>query len=162
MDEFRMFTYSKKNYGDLPKFVQETKAQHNLRWTFIMEPAIQADHKPYLAFEEGYKRDVFVKWPKDLANSTKIGHPKNVPTDKGVLYGKVWPNGPAAFPDFFKNATVQWWKEMIQLMYKDLKFDALWIDMNEPSNFDDEVPRDFYYCPADKYQFTNRKSQIKN
>ena len=46
--------------------------------------------------------------------------------------------GPVAFPDFFKKAARDWWKEMIVDMYKDLKFDALWIDMNEV-NFDRDV-----------------------
>lgn len=89
MDEYRDFTYSKSHFADLPHFISETKEKHNLKWTLILDPAIQADKKPYHVFDEGYKRDVFIKWPKDLVNSTKIGHPKNVPTDKGVLYGKV-------------------------------------------------------------------------
>ena len=127
MDEYRDFTYSKTHFAELPHFINETKEKHNLKWTLILDPAIQADKKSYSVFEEGYKRDVFIKWPKDLVGSSKIGHPQNVPTDKGVLYGKVWPNGPAAFPDFFKNATVSWWKEQIKNLHKDLKFDALWI-----------------------------------
>ena len=61
-------------------------------------------------------------------------NPPNVPTDKDVMYGRVWPKGPVAFPDFFKNATVTWWKDMIKHLHKDLKCDALWIDMNEASN----------------------------
>ncbi|XP_029413946.1 maltase-glucoamylase, intestinal-like, partial [Nannospalax galili] len=47
-----------------------------------------------------------------------------------------------AFPDFFRNSTVQWWKREIRELYtnpespdKSLKFDGMWIDMNEPSNF---------------------------
>jgi hypothetical protein len=45
------------------------------------------------------------------------------------MYGKVWPHGPAAFPDFFKNATHVWWNKWMNYLHKDLnvKFDALWI-----------------------------------
>jgi hypothetical protein len=45
------------------------------------------------------------------------------------MYGKVWPHGPAAFPDFFKNVTHVWWKKWMNYLHKDLnvKFDALWI-----------------------------------
>ena len=129
MDEYRDFTYSKAHFADLPHYINETKERHNLRWTLILDPAIQADKgQSYSVFAEGYRRDVFIKWPKELAaNSSAIGHPRNAPADKGVLYGKVWPNGPAAFPDFFKNSTVYWWKEMIKSLHGDLKFDALWI-----------------------------------
>uniref|UniRef100_M3XV74 Glycoside hydrolase family 31 TIM barrel domain-containing protein n=1 Tax=Mustela putorius furo TaxID=9669 RepID=M3XV74_MUSPF len=49
-----------------------------------------------------------------------------------------------AFPDFFRNSTAAWWKMEIKELYEDfqkpgknLKFDGLWIDMNEPSNFVD-------------------------
>ena len=93
MDEYRDFEYSRKNFAELPAFINETKTKHGLRWTFIIDPAIQADHKPYRAFEEGYKRDVFITWPKDIGILAGIGSPQGVPTDKGVLYGKVWPKG---------------------------------------------------------------------
>lgn len=43
-----------------------------------------------------------------------------------------------AFPDFFKNATSDWWNEQIVDFYNNqLKFDGLWIDMNEPDTFYD-------------------------
>ncbi|XP_011850885.1 PREDICTED: maltase-glucoamylase, intestinal, partial [Mandrillus leucophaeus] len=47
-----------------------------------------------------------------------------------------------AFPDFFRNSTAKWWKREIEEVYnnpqnpeRSLKFDGLWIDMNEPSSF---------------------------
>ncbi|KFP74751.1 Maltase-glucoamylase, intestinal, partial [Apaloderma vittatum] len=48
----------------------------------------------------------------------------------------------AAFPDFFRNSTVEWWKTEIAEVYSNprnaslsLRFDGLWIDMNEPASF---------------------------
>lgn len=37
-----------------------------------------------------------------------------------------------AYPDFFKTKTQKWWIESIERHYKQLKFDGIWIDMNEP------------------------------
>lgn len=124
MDDFRDFTYDKKNFAGLGEYVNHTKKEYGLRWAMNNDAAIQANHKDYTPFKEGYKRNVFVKWPN---NTNPQKHLKNVPTDKNVLYGKVWPNGPAAFPDFLKNATQQWWIEMLREFHKEYPFDGLWI-----------------------------------
>ncbi|NWS41511.1 MGA protein, partial [Probosciger aterrimus] len=48
----------------------------------------------------------------------------------------------AAFPDFLRNSTAEWWKREILEFYnnptntsRSIKFDGLWIDMNEPATF---------------------------
>lgn len=146
MNEFQDFTYDKKHFAGLPEYIRKMKDEHNLRWTLILDPAIQADRPSYRPFQEGYKRDVFIKWPRDMPHSER-GNPGKAPVDKDILYGKVWPKGPSAFPDFFRNATSQWWKEMIAEFHKELPFDALWIDMNEPSNFQS----DYLRCPVDQH-----------
>jgi alpha-D-xyloside xylohydrolase len=51
-----------------------------------------------------------------------------------TFIGQVWPND-AAFPDFFNDTAVQWWKDNLNSMHKLLPFDGLWLDMNEASNF---------------------------
>jgi alpha-glucosidase (family GH31 glycosyl hydrolase) len=54
-----------------------------------------------------------------------------------LFLGYVWPEGKTVFPDFFKEKTKVWWKREIKDQYDNmLKFDGLWIDMNEPANFD--------------------------
>lgn len=50
--------------------------------------------------------------------------------------GKVWPNE-AHFPDFFNPKTTPWWHKQLSAMYDIVKFDGLWEDMNEVSNFCD-------------------------
>lgn len=126
MDERRDFTYDQAQFKGLPEYIKETKAQHAMRWTLILDPAIEGDKPGYRAFDEGYKKDVFMKWPESIpaAQRTKPG---NAPTDKGVMYGHVWPPGPAAFPDFFKNATTQWWIDELKEFHKTLNYDAIWI-----------------------------------
>ena len=125
LDRRRDFTYSPENFKNLPELIRETKKDHSIRWTLILDPAIEAVTTNYPPFTEGYTDDVFIKWPADIVKNIKF--PPNVPTDKNVLYGKVWPDGPVAFPDFFKNSTRKWWKKMIANLQKDLQFDALWI-----------------------------------
>ena len=48
----------------------------------------------------------------------------------------MWP-GLTYFPDFHQPNTQRWWQENVELLYNEVKFDGLWIDMNEPSSFID-------------------------
>ncbi|MEE6501197.1 hypothetical protein FKM82_004096 [Ascaphus truei] len=111
------------------------------------DPAIAGNEtKPYQAFTRGEADDVFIKWADG----------------SGIVWGKVWPDLPnvyvnesldwdtqvelyrahAAFPDFFLNRTIEWWHREIRDFRenptdpaKSIKFDGLWIDMNEPASF---------------------------
>ncbi|CAG2183189.1 unnamed protein product, partial [Oppiella nova] len=80
-------------------------------------------------------------------------NPPDVPTDKDTYYGKVWPYGPAAFPDFFKNETVLWWQGQVKNLHDTLPFDSLWFDMNEPSNFE-------ALCPKNKLDYPPIRSSV--
>jgi alpha-glucosidase len=54
-----------------------------------------------------------------------------------VYQGVVWP-GPAVYPDWFHETTQDFWTNEFALFFDEtegLDIDALWIDMNEPSNF---------------------------
>lgn len=48
--------------------------------------------------------------------------------------GKVWP-GDTTFVDFFHPNATQYWIDMLNVLYKKIPFDGLWIDMNEIDNF---------------------------
>ncbi|XP_074859780.1 sucrase-isomaltase, intestinal isoform X2 [Carettochelys insculpta] len=138
------FTLS-PNFSGLPALINKMKME-GMRFIIILDPAISGNETDYLAYTRGVQDDVFIKWP----NSSDI------------VWGKVWPDLPnvvvnesldwdtqvklyrayAAFPDFFRNTTAQWWQREIREYHtnpnqpeKSVKFDGLWIDMNEPSNF---------------------------
>ncbi|KGL74967.1 Maltase-glucoamylase, intestinal, partial [Tinamus guttatus] len=138
------FTLSPR-FAGLPALINEVK-QEGMRFILILDPAIAANDTDYLAFTRGVADDVFIKWPDS----------------NDIIYGKVWPDLPdvevnetldhdtqvelyrahTAFPDFFRNSTIEWWKREIIECYsnpqnasRSLKFDGLWIDMNEPSSF---------------------------
>ncbi|XP_062955067.1 sucrase-isomaltase, intestinal [Cynocephalus volans] len=129
-----------ERFSDLPEFVDKIR-EEGMRFIIILDPAISGNEtQPYPAFERGQEKDVFVKWPNT----------------SDICWAKVWPDLPnvtidesltedeavdvsrahVAFPDFFRNSTAEWWAREIMDFYNDqMKFDGLWIDMNEPSSF---------------------------
>ena len=59
-----------------------------------------------------------------------------------------------AFPDFMKSSTSEWWTNQVVDFYNEqMKFDGLWIDMNEPENFFNGQLNDGG-CPVDS-QYDN-------
>lgn len=53
----------------------------------------------------------------------------------GLLVGRVWPNL-TVYPDFLHPNVSIYWQTQIQHFHENISFDGLWIDMNEPSNFE--------------------------
>uniref|UniRef100_A0A8C0UU31 Maltase-glucoamylase, intestinal-like n=1 Tax=Cyanistes caeruleus TaxID=156563 RepID=A0A8C0UU31_CYACU len=138
------FTLSPRFQG-LPELVQRIQS-NGMRFILILDPAISANETNYPAYDRGVQQDVFIKWPDS----------------DDLVYAKVWPDLPnvvvndsldwdtqvelyrafAAMPDFFRNSTKDWWAQEIAEVYENprnsslsIKFDGLWIDMNEPSSF---------------------------
>uniref|UniRef100_A0A0P5BNP6 alpha-glucosidase n=1 Tax=Daphnia magna TaxID=35525 RepID=A0A0P5BNP6_9CRUS len=141
MDGRRDFTIDPVNFGDLPALVDEVK-KGGLRFVIILDPAIANDYETY---ERGVALSVYAEW----ANETL--KPDDQPTENNIIIGNVWPDNKTAFPDFFRDSTKQWWTEEIRLFYELLKFDALWIDMNEVANFDTNQYSDKLYCPPNQW-----------
>uniref|UniRef100_A0A9L0IEJ8 Maltase-glucoamylase 2 (putative) n=1 Tax=Equus asinus TaxID=9793 RepID=A0A9L0IEJ8_EQUAS len=146
MDRKLDFTLS-SSFQNLGLLIEQMK-KDGMRFILILDPAISGNETQYLTFTRGQENNVFIKWPDN----------------SDIVWGKVWPDLPnvivdgsldqetqvelyrayVAFPDFLRNSTATWWKKEIEELYtnprepeKSLKFDGLWIDMNEPSNFVD-------------------------
>ncbi|XP_029014912.1 lysosomal alpha-glucosidase [Betta splendens] len=117
-DKRRVFTFDPRRFGDLPQMVEEFH-KRGMKYILILDPGISSTSPPgtYRPFDDGLKRDVFIK------NATGQ-----------ILIGKVWP-GPTAFPDFTNPETGQWWEDCIREFHTRVPVDGLWIDMNEPANF---------------------------
>ncbi|XP_051012796.1 sucrase-isomaltase, intestinal [Acomys russatus] len=129
-----------ERFQNLPEFVEQIRGD-GMKYIIILDPAISGNEtQTYTPFERGIEKDVFVKWPNT----------------NDICWAKVWPDLPnieidetitedeavnasrahVAFPDFFRNSTAEWWAREIDDFYKEkMKFDGLWIDMNEPSSF---------------------------
>ncbi|KAM9215962.1 maltase-glucoamylase [Dugong dugon] len=138
------FTLGPK-FAGLPALITRMK-NNGMRVILILDPAISGNEtQPYRAFTRGLENDVFIKDPNG-----------------DIVWGKVWPDFPGvvvndsldwdsqveqyraytAFPDFFRNSTIEWWKRGMKEMHtnplrpeKSLKYDGMWIDMNEPASF---------------------------
>lgn len=130
MDHRLDFTVDHVNFAGLEDYVREVKKE-GLRFIIILDPAINAEMgEEYPVHVRAKDRDVYITWPPHLVPEQNFGA-------GDVMLGYVWPDNRTAFPDFFRSSTKAWWKEEIKLLYtsQGLKFDGLWIDMNEPANF---------------------------
>ncbi|XP_071953702.1 lysosomal alpha-glucosidase-like isoform X1 [Antedon mediterranea] len=118
MDQTRDWTLDKTHFNVLPS-VPADLHQHKQHYMMIIDPGIASTATNYGPYDDGIKKDVFVK------------------DDQGKpIIGSVWP-GKTAFPDFFNPATVKWWENWARNFHDQVEFDGMWIDMNEPSNFID-------------------------
>ncbi|XP_072111509.1 sucrase-isomaltase, intestinal [Mobula birostris] len=141
------FTLDVDDFQNLPNLFDQMKSE-GMRTIIILDPAISGNEtQPYEAYTSGLNdTSVFIKWEESSE----------------IVWGKVWPDLPnvtvdpskdwdyqvkhyraaTAFPDFFRKETAEWWRAAIKGYYsnqidpsKSVKFDGLWIDMNEPASF---------------------------
>lgn len=98
----------------------DTLHKRDQHYIVMVDPAVA--YQNYPALNDGVKADVFMKH----ANGS-------------IYNGVVWP-GETVFPDWFSpNAQSYWTGQFADFFNKDtgVDIDALWIDMNEASNFCD-------------------------
>jgi alpha-glucosidase (family GH31 glycosyl hydrolase) len=120
MDGWKDFTLDEQNFGGLPNYVHQLKAD-GTRFIIILDPAIYylTTDGSYPPYNRGMQADVYVKTPD------------GVPAP-----GSVWP-GATYFPDYSNPNTQTWWTNECVLYHDNvIEYDGLWIDMNEPANFD--------------------------
>nr|XP_007970400.2 sucrase-isomaltase, intestinal [Chlorocebus sabaeus] len=127
-------------FQDLPQFVDKIRGE-GMRYIIILDPAISGNEtRTYPAFERGQQNDVFVKWPNtnDICWAKVWPDLPNITIDKTLTEDEAVNASRAhvAFPDFFRTSTAEWWaREIVDFYNEKMKFDGLWIDMNEPSSF---------------------------
>lgn len=120
MDGERDFTLDLINFAGLPDFISELHSD-GTRFIIILDPGISNESPGnYTPFDEGDLLDIWVK------------NPDGVTPEEAV----VWP-GNVYFPDFTNPVAGEWWINQTITFKQTLDYDALWIDMNEPSNFKD-------------------------
>eukprot|EP00057_Strongylocentrotus_purpuratus_P033809 XP_792875.4 PREDICTED: sucrase-isomaltase, intestinal [Strongylocentrotus purpuratus] len=116
MDEKKDFTYDQVAYDGLPEFVDEVHA-HGQKYIIILDHCIK-EEEGYHAYDSGLDPNVFVLDPQGI----------------DPIVGRVWPNE-SVYPDFTNPAAQGWWTTLCSDFHDVISYDALWIDMNEPSNF---------------------------
>jgi alpha-glucosidase len=115
MDGYRVFTWDRRKFPDVPEMVARMKAD-KLRLVTILDPGVKAE-AGYGVFDEGRARNLFCK------------------TEAGQVYvGHVWP-GRAAFPDFAKPEARAWWSAL-NARHAASGIAGVWNDMNEPATGD--------------------------
>ena len=137
MENFKSFTIERRRWGGLRQFVDglHKKGKH---FVAIIDSAIAID-TTYKIYNDGLKAGVYIK-----SNFTKQD-----------LVGVTWA-GYSVWVDFLNPAANTFWEEALKEFYDAVNFDAIWLDMNEPSNFcDGECPDQmnyhYYYFPLDYY-----------
>ncbi|CAD5208487.1 unnamed protein product [Bursaphelenchus xylophilus] len=148
MERYKDFTIGQDRWYNLPNFADELHAR-GMRLTVILDPAVQVDNA---IFERAKIMNAsFIAWPRvDLVPAKINGLYTNT---KGTwdMLAVVWPDKHVAFPDFFddSNKTEIWWIKEISDFHGRLKFDGLWIDMNEPASFATNDKHPWYYDNPD-------------
>ncbi|KAL4237199.1 hypothetical protein ACF0H5_005579 [Mactra antiquata] len=139
MDEYRDFTINNEKFGGLPQYVNELQ-DGGMHFIVITDVGIPINYPDYYTYTSGEEKDVFIKWPNNTGPLDSRPSP-----DSDILLGYVWPKQKTAFPDFFNERTKEWWIDNIRRFHAELNFDGLWIDMNEPANFDTNGVRPWNY-----------------
>ncbi|CAN8004529.1 unnamed protein product [Ixodes hexagonus] len=121
----RAFTLS-PNFNGLATYVQQL-ANSGVQVGLILNPAIAADNRTaYVPYRTGVAADVFVRQ----------GNNPPVSNTNAVLLAKGLPSGLSAFPDFFKNRTRVWWRNLLEDYQGNVtEFSGLFLDVNEPAEF---------------------------
>lgn len=128
MEDNNDFTYDRENFARLPEFVDKLH-RLNMHFVTILDPGIsqEANHYPY---KLGKQMDIFIK------NATNQ-----------ILVSKVWnKSGKTVFPDFSNPNTLNYWAELVNKFHDEVKFDGIWLDMNEIATF---VQGSLDGCPED-------------
>ena len=119
MDLRKVFTLDPLRYPlHLVRDVVSYLHRHNQHYILMVDPAVA--YTDYPPFEEGVQDSIF------LTNS-----------NGSVYQGVVWP-GITAFPDWFAPKLQEYWNNQFSKFFSaenGVDIDALWIDMNEASNF---------------------------
>ncbi|KAK7553719.1 putative alpha-glucosidase [Phyllosticta citricarpa] len=133
MDYRKVFTLDPLRFPlDKVRELVEYLHAHQQHYIMMVDPAVA--YKNNTAYDNGAAADVFLK-------------------EEGgdVFIGVVWP-GPAVFPDWFHPNVTKYWNGEFERFFSaesGVDIDALWIDMNEASNF-------CTYPCQDPYEFARR------
>ncbi|XP_048201809.1 sucrase-isomaltase, intestinal [Perognathus longimembris pacificus] len=121
MEDKKDFTYDDVTFKGLPEFVEDLHA-HGQKYIIILDPAISINKRtngsPYESYDRGNEKNVWV----------------TESDGKTPLIGEVWP-GLTVYPDFTNPNCIDWWVNECDIFYKQVKYDGIWIDMNEVSSF---------------------------
>ncbi len=124
MDKYKIFTWDPKNFSD-PKGMIDALKEMGFEVVIMCDPGIKVEDG-YEAYEDGVRKNVFLKYP-----------------DGENYSGQVWP-GWCHFPDFTKPETREWWAEKFN-DYVALGVEGFWNDMNEIATWGHALPENIEF-----------------
>ena len=116
LKDYRIFTLS-NSFSGLPNLINDLHS-NNYHFVPIVDIGFPMNDEDEF-YKRGKEANAFIK-----SNYTKQD-----------LISHVWP-GRAVFPDFFLDQGVELWKYGMETYYQIIKYDGLWLDMNEPAMTD--------------------------
>ncbi|CAB3404386.1 unnamed protein product [Caenorhabditis bovis] len=147
MDRYKDFTTGK----DWSGFDDYVKQMHDwgMKLILIYDPAVEVD---YDSFKRAMNTNArFIEWETKAQVQQSIQNLYPMAKDTKIMLGVVWPDYHVAFPDFFDstNKTLKWWIEEFVGYQKQIPYDGIWIDMNEPANFGTNEKHPWYFDSDD-------------
>ncbi|KAJ1363754.1 hypothetical protein KIN20_023685 [Parelaphostrongylus tenuis] len=147
MDRYKDFTVGQK-WAGLSTYVQQLH-KRGMRSVLIFDPAIQVD---YESFQRALDQNArFIEWERQDQVMQSIQKQYPLVANTKIMLGVVWPDRHTAFPDFLDPTgnTAKWWVEEFVRFWKQVPYDGIWIDMNEPANFGTNELEPWYFQKED-------------
>jgi len=119
MDHYKLFTWDKQRFPN-PVEMNKKLADMGFTTTVIVDPGIKVE-KDYPAYEDGRKKNIFIKYP-----------------DSTDYSGQVWP-GWCNFPDFTNEKGRAWWRNEVKF-FANSGVSGIWNDMNEIATWGNKMP----------------------
>jgi len=141
MDEYRIFTWDKERFPDLPGMILELH-EMGFKIVPIIDPGVKIDNG-YSGYTTGVAEDIFLKYP-----------------DGEPAAGVVWP-GLCHFPDFDNAQTHEWWAQQLRPLLE-AGIDGIWNDMNEPVIFRPGRPGEIPDYVVHRQTDGSRKSHLES
>ena len=142
LQDGRIFTLNQKSFYDLPVLIEEMH-KNNYKFIPIVDIGFPVNDLDEF-YLRGKKTNAFIK-------SSYTGED---------LLSNVWP-GKAVFPDFFCEEAEELWGYAMEKYYEDVKYDGLWLDMNEPTMVMASVP-DYGEILPEGYTYDQKKNPFSN
>ena len=144
LENFEMFTINKK-FKPIEPYIAGTIHKDGAKFIPIVDIGFSYENKENKYIKYGDELDIFIK-----SNYTKEN-----------LIGKVWP-GKTVFPDFFHPNISEFWNKGLEDYYNLVKYDGIWLDMNEPANLMEDKNKKCFSEIADEKECTPDKNKYDN
>ena len=116
MKDYETFTIN-SNFKDIGHFINHAIHKDGGKFVPIIDLGMSYENPNSTLIRLGKSLNIFIK-----SNYTKK-----------PLIGKVWP-GKVVFPDFMNPNISKFWNSGLNIYQASVKFDGIWLDMNEPAN----------------------------